>query len=47
MFITPQVKKIAVYAAFVAAVMLLIKHRYPSVHFTVGIAILALALQHL
>lgn len=47
MLLTPQLKKLAVYAAFVAAVMILLQHRYPSAHFTTALAVLALGVQHL
>lgn len=47
MLLTPQVKKLAVYAALIVAVMMLFKHRYPSPNFNIALALLALALQHL
>lgn len=47
MLLTPQVKKLAVYAALVVAAMTLLKNRYPSAHFTTALALIALAIQHL
>jgi len=47
MFLTPQIKRLALYAALIMTIMMLFKHRYPSVNFTVALALLALALQHL